>query len=151
MLNQLQRFFLGRSDSEVEGSRKQQRLEQEEAALHQHRCAHGRSPKNIDRPRVKRAFYRSVGAARRPGRIEAEQLAGQGTAPRPKHGSESAVTNPGGSESDLVQKIPKLVQRTRRSEQLFGPVCPHVGAASRLSFFFQLNTIPPALSLTPPR
>src|ERR1035441_10634004 len=51
-----------------------------------------RSPKNIDRPRVKGAFHR-LSSSRRPGRIEDRALLA-GKRPPDRKRSESAVTNP---------------------------------------------------------
>jgi hypothetical protein len=87
-------------------------------------------PKNIDRPRVKRAFHRQ--SSREPGRIEEEQLAGQGTAPRPVIGLR-VRSQPRQNLSDSVQKIPKLVQRTRFGDQRSGRRRPLSGVASRSS------------------
>ncbi len=85
-----------------------------------------RSPKNIDRPRVKGAFHR-LSSSRRPGRIEARTLLA-GKRPPDRKRSESAVTNPADAKR-TVQKIPKLVQRIRLGRNLPSPSRPPCGAS----------------------
>src|SRR5713101_2350934 len=101
----------------------------------------GTAPK-ISIALASRGHFTGQSSSRRPGRIEAISLLAGKRPPDPKR-SESAVTNLA-DKKRKVQKIPKLVQRTRPGRNLPRPSRPPCGAS--------IATLDPPVSfLAPPR